>query len=373
MGAALRAVLGGVLVAVPVPAAMPAAAQAQPPDAGQGVAARTESSTTVVRADGTRAVTLYAGAVQLRRGAEWQPIDLTLVTAPDGTARPVAVAHDLTLTPTGPLVRFAGGGSATLDWSAPLPAPRLDGHRATYPQARPGHDLVVEVTSGGFVASLRRTDPAAAPVPPLVLRRDSESVAEPDPGAPPAGTGSAAGTAVSRVVAAAPPAGTAPVPFDTTVQTSVLRSDLSGDPDLRLGSFDGTTVARSHLTWDLAPLAGRSIVSARLLVHQEWSASCRARGWEVWSAPAAGPATRWASQPTAERRWATSTETRGHAGCSPGWTGVDVTELVRSWVATGAPAAGIQLRASDEADPLSWKRLASAESPTVPHLEITVG
>ena len=354
--------LGAVLVAVLTPVAAPATAAAAPPGAGHVEEARTASSTTVVHADGTRTVTLFAGPVRLRRGAEWLPIDLTLVAGPDGIVRPVAVAHDLALTPTGPVVRFAGGGTAALDWTQRLPAPRLEGNRATYPQALPGHDLVVEATRAGFAASLRRTDPAAAPVPPLRLRGDAdgaEALVE-------------TSSAVSRVVAAAPVTGPAPAPFDTTVQTTVLRSDLSGDPDMRLGTYDGTAVARSLLSWDLAPLAGRAVAGARLLVHQDWSASCRARGWEVWSAAAAGPGTRWANQPAADRRWATSTETRGHAACAAGWVGVDVTELVRSWVTTGAPAGSVQLRASDETDPLGWKRLGSAEGGHVPHLEITI-
>jgi hypothetical protein len=340
-------------------------AYAAPPGAGRVEEARTETSTTVLHPDGTRTVTLHAGPVRLRQGTQWRPIDLTLVAGPDGVVRPTAVAHDLALTPTGPVVRFAGGGSAALDWTAPLPAPQLAGHRATYPQALPGHDLVVEATSSGFLASLRRTDPAAPAAAPLALRRDGQ----------PAGAGESlveTESAVSRVVAAAPPVGTAPVPFDTTVQTTVLRSDLSGDPDLRLGSYDGTAVARSLLTWDTAPLAGKQVDAARLLVHQDWSASCRPRAWEVWSAPAAGPQTRWPSQPAAQQRWATSTETRGHAACAAGWTGVDVTGLVRSWAVAGTATGSVQLRASDESDPLAWKRFGSAESPHAPHLEVTL-
>ena len=353
--------------------AVPPAAHAAPPGAGTEQAL-TETSTTVRNPDGTRTVTLYAGPVRLRQGTQWRPIDLTLVAGPDGVVRPTAVAHDLALTPTGPVVRFAGGGSAALEWTTPLPAPRLAGHRATYPQALPGHDLVVAATSSGFLAALHRTDPAAAPVPPLTLRRDGQpagagesGVRESSAGEPMVETESA----VSRVVAAAP-TGPAPVPFDTTVQTTVLRSDLSGDPDLRLGSYDGTAVARSLLTWDTASLAGQQFMSARLLVHQDWSASCRPRGWEVWSAPAAGPGTRWANQPVADRLWATSTDTRGHTACAPGWSGVDVSDLVRGWAGAGAPTGSIQLRASDERDPLAWKRFASAESAHVPHLEVTL-
>lgn len=333
-----------------------------------GPVARTESSTTVARADGSRAVTLYTGPVQLRRGAEWVAVDLTLVSGADGVVRPVAAPHELTLTPTGPVVRYAGGGSATLApvGPGPLPAPALSGHRATYPQVTPGHDLVVEATRAGFAASIRRAGVATGPAPVLALATagGAERLA--------AGTGGT-DSAVSRVVAAAPVAGATPVPFDTTVQSTILRSDTSGDPDLRVGSYDGLAVARSHLQWDLAQVADAEIGSATLRVHQDWSSSCRPAAWEVWSSAPVGPATRWAAQPAPERVWASSTETRGNsAACAPGWAQVDVTELVRSWASAGVPSGTMVLRAADETDPLGWKRLGSAESPNVPQLEITL-
>jgi hypothetical protein len=352
-GAALVLAFPGTATAGPVP---------------DGSETRTAASTTVARTDGTRTVTLFTGPVQLRRGAEWTAVDLTLRPGDDGVIRPVAAPHDLALTPTGPVVRFADGGSAALApvTAGPLPAPVLSGHRATYGQVAPGYDLVVEATRAGFAASVRTAGVATGPAPVLALAPSgAESVPE-----------VAAGTdsAVSRVVAAAPP-GPAPVPFDTTVQSTILRSDASGDPDLRLGSYDGVAVARSYLVWDLGEISGLPITAARLRVHQDWSSSCRPSAWEVWSVPGSvGPASRFAGQPEAERRWATSTQTRGNsAACAPGWTEVDVTELVRAWAAGGATSATMQLRAADETSPLGWKRLGSAESPHVPQLEISVG
>jgi hypothetical protein len=346
-------------VAAMVLVGAPGVAAADP--VGQ-VEAMTESSTTVVRPDGARTLTLRTGPTQLRRGAGWVPVDLSLVTGADGVVRPAAAQHDLELTPIGPVVRFAGGGSAALDWSTPLPAPVLDRNRATYPRALPGHDLVVEATSVGFVASLRRIPGAAAgPVPHLALRSTAATAAPLVE----------AESAVSRVVAAAPHVDG--VPFDTTVQTTVLRSDTSSEPDLRLGSYDGREVARSFLTFDLGELIGRPVASAVLRVHQDWSSSCRARAWEVWTSPAAGPATRWANQPAAQRRVAVSGDTRGHdPSCAAGWTSVDVTPAVREWVSAGARSGTLQLRAADEADPLSWKRFGSAESPTPPSLDLTL-
>ena len=153
----------------------------------------------------------------------------------------------------------------------------------------------------------------------------------------------------------------------------MARTDLSGDPELLIGTYDGVSVSRSYLTWDLTPLSGRPVTSATLRVHQHWSASCTPRGWEVWSAPAADGGTRWANQPVADRLRATSTETLGNGACAAGWTGVDVTDLVRAWTAAGAATGSVQLRASDELDPLGWKRLGAAESTFPPQLEVTVG
>jgi hypothetical protein len=361
-------VLGVALVLV-----APGVAGADEPDAADS---RTETSTTVARVDGSRAVTLFAGPVQLRRGAEWVPVDLTLTTRPDGTIAPAAAPHDLTLTPTGPVARWAGGGSAALAPVAagPLPAPALSGHRATYSQVTPGYDLVVDATRAGFAASIRRAGTATGPAPVLALTSTAAGAERVVEGSAVEGGGTE--SAVSRVVAAAPVSGVAPAPFDTTVQSTILRSDASGDPDLRLGSYDGVAVARGYLSWDLAEVTGRPIGTATLRVHQDWSSSCTPAAWEVWSvAPGTvGPATRFANQPGAERMWASSTETRGHSpACAGGWTQVDVTDLVRAWTTGGAPTGTMMLRAADEADPQGWKRLGSAESVHVPSLEITLG
>lgn len=378
LGAALlMAAIPGAAMAAPAGAVAAAGSDAAP---GARVESRTATSTTVVGPDGVRTVSLFAGPVQLQRGAGWVPVDLTLRADPDGLIRPAAGIEDLTLGPNGPSVRFAGGGSAALDWPTRLPAPRLEGATATYPQAKPGYDLVVEATRTGFVASVRRDGAPGGAAPTLALRRGkAEGVPDPAPAGDPAareagGPLTESESAVSQVVAAAPPGSATPVPFDTTVQTNIRNTDTSGDPDLRVGSYDGTTVARSYLTWDLAQVTGKRIVKATLRLHQEWSSSCRPAAWQVWSSPAVGPATRWANQPTADRVWATSTDTRGNnARCAPAWSTVDVTDLVRAWAAGNAPHGTMQLRAANESDPLGWKRFGSAESTTVPQLDVTLG
>jgi hypothetical protein len=180
---------------------------------------------------------------------------------------------------------------------------------------------------------------------------------------------------VGPAVVIAPAAAPAPVPFDTTTQNTVLNTDASTEPDLRVGTWDGKEVARAYLTFDLSPAAGTTVGAATLDLFQSWSSTCVATAWEVWTLPVGapvGPELRWANQPAPERLVATSTDTRGNAAaCAAGWSSVDVTPLVREWVAAGAASGTVVLKAADETNPQSWKRFASAETPTVPHLTIT--
>jgi len=445
---------------------------------------RAETVTAFRHPDGARTVVLSSGPIRLRQGANWQPVDLTLRRDPDGGIRPAAHPDTLWLSGGGrpadaAAVRGPDGSNIALPWNAPLPAPKLTGNRAVYPNARPGADLVIEATRTGYVASLESTrggkpggrtplspsakpgptavppTPAAAspapaavpppavaePAPPSVLppapmaEAPTTSPAAPTPAeaapsaaadpAAPAGSTTLAGapltlrvthpgrpapdpatgtatsatadaatdgqpsvapelmagpsgaiaarSVLSRVVANTEGAGQATLPFGTTVQSTVLSVDLSGDPDLKLGSYDGRSVARAYLSWDLSRLRGQQVMAATLRLYADWSSSCRASGWEVWSSPPVGPATRWANQPAAERSWASSTATLGHdAHCQPGWTSVNLTDLVKSWVAAGATSGTVLLRATNESDPASWKRFSSGAGENVPALGITL-
>jgi hypothetical protein len=482
---------------------------------------RSETVTAFRHPDGARTVVFSAGPIRLHRGGAWLPIDLTLHRDPDGGIRPAAHPDTLWLSGGGhpadaAAVRGPDGSNIALPWNAPLPAPRVTGSRAVYPDARPGADLVIEATRTGFVATLesatgtsaplaRAAAPGAAghPAPASAAARGTAPAAPgaaravaPDPAAasdpaasasaasapaasapaasapagstPAAAAAPAGATAAGAAVAAAPPVaaaepappsvlppapmaeepttspaaaptrpatpGTAPaakpvgapgttpltlrvtpagtatdalpaatapelmagppgalaarsvlsrvvatatgqltLPFSTTVQNTVRGNDLSGDPDIKLGSYDGHSVARSFLSWDLSRLRGQRVMSATLRLYADWSSSCRASGWEAWASPPAGPATRWANQPAGDRVWASSTATLGHdAHCQPGWTSVDLTDLVKSWVQAGASSGTVMLRAANEQDPLGWKRFSSGAGPNVPALGVTL-
>ncbi|WP_445184350.1 DNRLRE domain-containing protein [Pseudonocardia sp. Cha107L01] len=451
---------------------------------------RSETVTAFRHPDGARTVVFSSGPIRLHRGAAWLPVDLTLHRDPDGGIRPIAHPDTLWLSGGGhpadaAAVRGPDGSNIALPWNAPLPAPRLTGSRAVYPNARPGADLVIEATRTGFVATLesvtgtstplgrattpgaaRHPAPAAAAAPPVASAPAATPPVAPAPAAPPvaaaepappsilppapmaeapaaspatpaasAGGAQTPATPVAGQIAtpvagptarpaatptAAPavapltlrvthpgatadalPAATTPelmtgppgaiaakgvlsrvvataagqlsLPFSTTVQSTVPGSDLSGDPDIKLGSYDGHSVARSFLSWDLSRLRGQRVMAATLRLYADWSSSCQASGWEVWASPPVGPATRWANQPAGDRAWASSTATNGHdAHCQPGWTSVDLTDLVKGWVQAGASSGTVLLRAANESDPLSWKRFSSGAGPNVPALGVTL-
>lgn len=387
------------VTAFPVaPPSAPPGEPAPPPVSGpvEVTEQRSETSTTYRHPNGARTVVLTTGPVRVQRGNGWAPLDLALHRDPDGAVRAGAHPYLLWLSGGGAAadaasVRAPDGTNTALAWDGPLPAPQVDGTRATYPGARPGADLVVEATRTGFVASLRRSLPAPAAPPdhaatasglgapaapaPLVLRvtrpggaASLHPATAPAPGAGPSDMFAAA-PALSQVVAN----GGASLPFDTSVLSTAAGSDLSSEPDLRVGSYEVGSVARGFLSWDLSRLGGERVSSATLRLYSDWSASCEARGWEVWSSPGVGPATRWGNQPAGERAWASSTETKGHdPACGAGWVSIDLTDLVRSWIQAGVGVGTIMVRASDEGDPLSSKRFGSGDGVHVPALGITL-
>lgn len=346
---------------------------------------RTSSSTTFRHPNGARTIVLSSGPIRIRQGTGWQPIDLTLRRDQKGI-HPASAPYTLRLADGGTPADAASilspdGTETALSWGAALPAPTLAGNRATYAGALPGSDLIVEATRSGFAAWLAPNTPvptglsAVSPLTLHMIKPGGAAEMLPQPEARPllsGPVGTLANTAVTdRVVASA----VTPTvrPFGTTVQNATPHSALWGDPDLRVGSYDGTTVARSYLSWDLGALHGQQITHAALRVFSSWSSSCQPQSWEVWSSQPVGPATRWDNQPAGERRWATSTATKGHdAGCAPGWINVDVTELVKAWVQAGATSGTVLLRATDETSPQGWKRFSSGEGMNVPALGVTV-
>ncbi|MFJ6104210.1 DNRLRE domain-containing protein [Streptomyces sp. NPDC092359] len=363
----------------------------------EALSERTETSTTWVNEDGSLTTELSAGPVRFEDPAtgDWRDVDVELTTAPDGSVVSKAHPRGLRLAgrsgarapslrasqaaPATDLVTLGSGEDAiTLQWRGGLPAPKLDGTRATYENAVPGADVVVEATRSGFeqfVEVRQRPEAGFSYTLPLrtkglkaerqadgsVLftdRKSKKTAVMPAPVMwdatvdPVSGEHTRQVPVGMKVVRAkggvdlvmtpdpaflADPATTYPVTvdpstsalsnvFDTYVQQGTT-TDWSTDVELDLGNpgtknADGTPrTARSFVSWNTAPVSDALVLNATLSLWNFHSANhtgsaCPNQPWEVWSTGAATTSSRWTAQPAWTAKKATSTETRGNASCT---------------------------------------------------------
>ncbi|MFI9149822.1 DNRLRE domain-containing protein [Streptomyces sp. NPDC053367] len=412
----------------------------------EALSERTETSTTWANPNGTLTTALSAGPVRFRDGDTWRTVDLDLVRSADGSVAPKAHPRGLELGKRGgrkltsvadaadaaarDLVTLGEGDQRiTLQWKGGLPEPELAGNRATYPNAVPGGDVVVEATRTGFeqYVTLRRrpaqdrysytlplraegldvkrlkdgsllfTDEksrkrAVMPAPvmwdatvdrrsgehtrrakvalkvvrtsggvDLVLTPDARFLADPDTTYPV--TVDPSTSALSNV-------------FDTYVQQGET-VDWSADTELDFGNpgttnTDGTPrTAQSFISWNTTPIQDALVSKATLSLWNFHSANvdCQPYPWEVWASGAASTSSRWTNRPVMTAKKATSTETRGNAGCSTqpdGWINADVTTLAQEWASAKATRGHMGVRASSETVTAQWKRVNSAEAASNP-------
>jgi RHS repeat-associated protein len=323
-----------------------------------------ETSEYVALPSGQVEATIHAGVVRVRRGNDWVPVDLIMRRDPEnGSVAPVADPFDLRVSGVKPggeheLAGIGKGADRLLvGWSGALPEPTLAGNRATYVDALPGVDLVVEATREGMetfliVKSRQAAAGLAAVTFPITGQNVASHVREeggntvlkdangraianvPTPlmwDAAPVDVlgGPANPAAVASVVAPRAPGSAAKggveltlkpdrawladparqypitidpqlnpvsVTFDTYVRSD-LTSDTSGATDLQVGPLSSGPVARSFVHWNVAGLAGNTVSSATVRFWNFWSGTCSPRSWEIWSTGPASTATRWSNQP----------------------------------------------------------------------------
>ncbi|MFI5755440.1 DNRLRE domain-containing protein [Streptomyces sp. NPDC051569] len=412
----------------------------------EALSERTETSTTWVNRDGSLTTDVAAGPVRFERDGRWVDVDVDFARQADGSVASVAHPNGLRLTggagtpalsleaarlarATDLVTLGEGDEQITLQWKGGLPSPVLDGARATYEDAVPGADVVVEATRTGFeqfVEIKRRpaTDDYTYTLPLLVKglaakqqadgsvlftdERNKQRAVMPAPVMWDATVDPVSGEHTRRVPVAmkvvqqgsaidlvvtpdaaflADPATKFPVTvdpstsalgnvFDTYVQQGETK-DWSTDTELDLGD-PGTTnsngtarTARSFISWNTAPFADALVSSAKLSLWNFHSANtdCKAYPWEVWSTGAASTSSRWTAQPAWTAKKATSTETRGNAACSSspdGWINADVTGLAQEWASAKAAKGHMGLRASSETVVAQWKRVNSANAKSNP-------
>ncbi|MFF9913797.1 LamG-like jellyroll fold domain-containing protein [Streptomyces sp. NPDC013457] len=132
---------------------------------------RSERTTVFANPDGST-FTLEESAVPVRvavPGGGWRAPDATLVRRSDGSIGPKAAAAEMSFSRGGnkdALVSIAESGrSLALEWPGRLPAPRLDGASAVYPDVLPDVDLKVTATVESFQHVLVVKTPEAAADP----------------------------------------------------------------------------------------------------------------------------------------------------------------------------------------------------------------
>lgn len=136
---------------------------------------RTETETVYANADGSLTTEVAAGPVRMVRDGKWVDVDLDLKRSTGGDVEAVAHPEHLKLagaqgtlpkslaavakaapSQASDLVSLGkGADKIALQWKGGLPAPQLDGNQATYKDAVPEGDLVVEATRTGFEQVLR--------------------------------------------------------------------------------------------------------------------------------------------------------------------------------------------------------------------------
>ncbi|MGC4771915.1 DNRLRE domain-containing protein [Micromonospora sp. DT44] len=378
--------------------------------------------------DGQFRAELAAGMQRFRRGGDWVPVDLTLKAGTDGSVTPVAHPGDLRISGS----RAAGThelaalGSAdqrvAMGWTGALPTPVLQGNRATYVDARPGVDLVVEATRTGFEQFLVvKNRAAAAQVESVAFPLSGRGVAEGSRGADGAiAIKDRAGKQTARIpaplmwdarkhkITGAPavqkpirtelakrgdtveltltpdrawlrnPATAYPVTIDPTVNplgttfdtyvTAGSSLDQSTQNNLQLGLLDPSNphLTRSFLTWDSTVLAGKQINSATVSLWNYWSYLCTPVSWEIWTTAPATSTTTFANQPAwdAVGPDARSTATAGGgASCTSAdaWVNIDGKTFFQRAANANKTRAGMGLRATNEADVGGFKQFRSRE------------
>ena len=311
--------------------------------------------------------TVSAGVARVRRGDEWVPLDLTLTRRADGSVVPVAHPNDLVISGVAPAGEHdlaavgRAGARVAVGWSGPLPEPVLAGSRATFVDALPGVDVVVEATPEGFEQSyvvksraavdrvreltlpftganvaahavepdgtvvLRNAaggEVARVPTPWMWDSRPALPTGEPArsmpvrpqaaPRASPATWSGDGGVTVTLAPDAAwmLDAGTVfPVVIDPTVSpvsstfsTMVVQgsdADRSAKTDMWIGLMGGSSpgITRSFVHWPATTFAGRQIVSARTYFWNFYSNTCAPTAWEIWSTGPTSATTYWSTQP----------------------------------------------------------------------------
>jgi hypothetical protein len=391
----------------------------------------TERSEYFATPDGKVTGVIAAAPVRFNRNGAWVPTDLTLLRQPDGSVVPAAHPYNLRISgarnagDTGSADLASLGSDAeklTMGWQGRLPAPQLEGNKATYSEVRPGVDLVIQATATGFEQftvlkhraaaryageiDLPLTGPAAASVTEDTLGRldvrnagGQRKASIPTPmmwDSTPAGDKKAPPRRrqvtldVARTSPATPatlklkpsqdwlldPSTVYPVTIDpyfdwstTATSTTVVKGYPTDWPDadsLFVGTYDANWSSRSFVTWWANALAGMHIDSAKARFANPFSSSCAPTPFEIWST---GPITddmSWDNQPEWQHQENTAAEMDASYDsehnvtyCDDDWITADATSFFQRAATNNIPTPTMGLRAPDETDYSQYKQFWS--------------
>jgi hypothetical protein len=395
--------------------------------------ATTETSEYFATPSGDVVGVISSGMVRFRRNGTWVPIDLTLHRQADGSVAPAEHPDGLRLAGkraagTGDLASLGGGlEKVAMGWQGRLPEPVLEGGKATYPEVKPGIDLVVQATATGFeqftvvknAAAAKKLTEIALPL----TGRGVDSAAEdehgrvrvrgadggrsafmPTPlmwdaaeGRPPtrqvavdvesAAPSAAASSAAPVTLRLKPdrkwlndPKTVYPVVIDpqiTRLTTAGTVTVMKGYPtawvdadSIFVGAWDSSLIARSFVTWDATALRGQKIKSAKVNFASPFASSCDPRPWEIWTTDAPSSASNWDNQPAWRYKESTSTSTT----CLDSWVSGDATNFFQRAATGNVSMPTMGLRASSETDYTQYKQFwsrNSGELAKVPYVEVT--
>lgn len=400
---------------------------------------RTETSITFVNPDGSFTEERAAGPVRVETdGGEWVPADATLI-AEDGQVRPKAAPNDIVLSDGGndePLMRVTDPGerdpgaaerrtgeaareapqdrTVTLDVPEELPAPRLDGNRATYPEVLDGADLVVTASTVGSEVSVVIPEPGQGrdvyelplglegltaeqdKTGGLVLRDGDGNQVGYSPApvmfdavSEPTGLRENYGEVASRleerngqqvlIVEPDPefltdPETKYPVTIDPATDLYPSRDtyvqgfqpNQANDSSLQLqaGTHPWTASLRTFIRFGTSAFEDKFINSGELILNQTGAASCTATPVDVYEATALPAGATWNTQPTVIGPKRGTANTTGDQTNCPGQVGhktINIKTLIDKW-ADDAPTTGTLTVRASESNDNHRKVFSSAES-----------
>ncbi|MCS0604092.1 DNRLRE domain-containing protein [Streptomyces sp. LP11] len=395
---------------------------------------RDADSSTWVLPDGSLQTTTYQGPIRVKQAdGAWEDVDTSLTdTGPSLT--PQVAAADVAVSDGGDQNLASvtrGKTSFGLSWPSTLPTPEVKDNTASYSLGG-GQTLKVSALTQGFAEDItldKAPDDTVAYRIPLdlnglklsqadsghLLLKDTTGKLVAEAPAPmmwdaakdPASGESAHQDRVSTKIetddsgkqslvltpdkdflakatypVTVDPTSTLAVTTDTWVQNPDYTDSQVSSAELKSGTYDsGSDVARSYLMFDASKFKGKHITDTNLALYSYYSSTCSTSGagtqvrriTSSWSSSSVT----WASQPTTTTTGAvTNKAALGYnSSCPAGTMNFDIDSLVQAW-ADGSANYGLQVRAADEKDPLTWRRFRSAnyvsgDNTVEPHLTVT--